>query len=95
MNPENRNVFGKTLAHNLSVLKHFEKLSGLGQPVMLGHSRKRFLGDVTGLDAPQRDTVTAVVSALCLTKNVSIFRVHDVASTKDALEIARAVNAAA
>jgi dihydropteroate synthase len=86
--------FGKTLAHNLSVLKHFEKLSVLGQPVMLGHSRKRFLGDVTGLDAPQRDTVTAVVSALCLAKNVSIFRVHDVASTKNALEIARAVNAA-
>lgn len=87
--------FGKKLDHNLSLLKHLEKLSLLGQPVMLGHSRKRFLGDITGLKAEHRDMATAVVSALCLTKNVSIFRVHDVASTRYALAVAEAINRAA
>jgi len=84
--------FGKKLTHNLSLLKHLEKLGTLGQPVMLGHSRKRFLGELTGLEAAQRDMITAVVSALCLAKNISIFRVHDVASTKYALEVARAID---
>ncbi len=86
--------FGKRLAHNLTLLNHLEELCVLGRPVMLGHSRKRFLGDITGLEAPHRDLATAVVSALCLTKNVSIFRVHDVASTRYALAVAEAINQA-
>jgi dihydropteroate synthase len=83
--------FGKNLKHNLQLLKHLERLAELGQPVLLGHSRKRFLGDITGFEAPARDGVSSVVSALCLDKQVSIFRVHDVAATKAALQVAMAI----
>lgn len=83
--------FGKKLKHNLQLLKHLDRLSDLGRPVLLGHSRKRFLGDITGLEADQRDGVSSVVSALSLTKNISIFRVHDVAATREALQVARAI----
>ena len=83
--------FGKKLEHNLKLLNCLERLSELGRPVLLGHSRKRFLGDLTGLEAEQRDAITSVVSALSLEKNVSIFRVHDVAATREALAVARAI----
>jgi dihydropteroate synthase len=86
--------FGKKLEHNLQLLNHLERLSELGRPVLLGHSRKRFLGDLTGLEADQRDAITSVVSALSLEKHVSIFRVHDVAATRQALEVARAIKLA-
>lgn len=87
--------FGKKLSHNLLLIKHIDRLSELGQPVMLGHSRKRFLGDITGLEARDRDPVTAVVTALCYDKNVSIIRVHDVAATISALKVAQAISRAA
>ncbi len=83
--------FGKKLKHNLQLLNRLERLSELGRPVLLGHSRKRFLGDLTGLEAEQRDSITSVVSALSLDKNVSIFRVHDVQATKQALAVASAI----
>jgi dihydropteroate synthase len=83
--------FGKTLNHNLQLLNHLEDLSVLGQQVMLGHSRKRFLGDLTDLEADQRDSITSVVSALSLDRNISIFRVHDVAATKAALHVTREI----
>jgi dihydropteroate synthase len=83
--------FGKKLTHNLQLLNRLERLSELGRPVLLGHSRKRFLGDLTGLEAEQRDAITSVVSALSLDRHVSIFRVHDVAATREALEVARAI----
>ncbi|MGI9538128.1 MAG: dihydropteroate synthase [Desulfocapsaceae bacterium] len=86
--------FGKKLKHNLQLLNHLERLSELGRPVLLGHSRKRFLGDLTGLEADQRDGITSVVSALSLEKNVSIFRVHDVEATRQAVEVARAIRLA-
>ncbi len=83
--------FGKTRQHNLTIIKHLERFSELGLPVLLGHSRKRFLGDITGLEADHRDLPTAVVAALALDKNVAIIRVHDVASTRQALQVALAV----
>jgi dihydropteroate synthase len=86
--------FGKKLEHNLQLLNNLDRLSELKRPVLLGHSRKRFLGDLTGLDADQRDSVSSVVSALSLEKNVSIFRVHDVAATRQALAVARAIRTA-
>jgi dihydropteroate synthase len=86
--------FGKKLEHNLQLLNCLERLSELGRPVLLGHSRKRFLGDLTGLEAEQRDCISSVVSALSLEKNVSIFRVHDVAATRKALAVARAIRLA-
>ena len=87
--------FGKKLDHNLELLNNLERLSELGQPVLLGHSRKRFLGDLTSIETDKRDAISAVVSALCLDKNVSIFRVHDVTATKQALQVAEAIHQAA
>ncbi len=86
--------FGKKLEHNLQLLNRLERLAELGRPVLVGHSRKRFLGDLTGLEADQRDAITSVVSALSLDKNVSIFRVHDVAITQAALQVAGAIKRA-
>ena len=87
--------FGKTLQHNLSILKHLEEFSSLNLPLLLGHSRKRFLGDIAGIPAGQkRDLATAVVAALCTAKNIAIVRVHDVAATRQALLVAEAIRSA-
>ncbi len=84
--------FGKTLQHNLSILKHLNELVSLGLPVLLGHSRKRFLGEITGIPLEAaRDLATAVVSALCADRNISIIRVHNVAATRQALLVAAAI----
>jgi dihydropteroate synthase len=85
--------FGKTLAHNLIILKNLSAFSALGQPVLLGHSRKRFFGDITGRQVEERDFATAVVSALAVTQGVSIVRVHDVSLSKQATQIAEAIGA--
>lgn len=88
--------FGKTRHHNLSILKHLDELAALGLPVLLGHSRKRFLGEITGIQLEAaRDLATAVASALCADKNISIIRVHNVAATRQALLIAAAIGGAA
>jgi dihydropteroate synthase len=88
--------FGKTLQHNLSLLKHLDKFASLQLPLVLGHSRKRFLGTITGVPAEEeRDLASAVVAALCATKNISIVRVHNVAATRQALLIAEAIGSAA
>ena len=86
--------FGKTLEHNLSIIKHLDRFSELGLPVLLGHSRKRFLRTLTGLEAVDCDLPTAVVSALAVNQGVSIIRVHDVAATRQALLIADAISKA-
>lgn len=85
--------FGKTLAHNLIILKNLSALAVLGQPILLGHSRKRFLGDITGREVAERDLATAVVSALAVMQGVSIVRVHDVLASRQAIQIAEAIDA--
>ncbi len=86
--------FGKTVQHNLTILKHLDRFSELGLSVLLGHSRKRFLGGITGQDVEHRDLPTAVVSALAADKKVAIIRVHDVVSTRQALQVASAIQSA-
>lgn len=86
--------FGKNLGHNLSILKHLDRFKSLGQPLLLGHSRKRFLGEITGKDALDRDLPTAVVTALTLHQGVDIIRVHNVGASRDALSIAAAIREA-
>jgi len=84
--------FGKTQHHNLTILKHLDRFSQFGVPVLLAHSRKRFLGDVTGVSQEKdRDLATAVVSALSASKKIDMVRVHDVAATKQALDLAAAI----
>lgn len=86
--------FGKNLGHNLSILKHLDRFKSLGQPLLLGHSRKRFLGEITGKDALDRDLPTAVVTALALHQGVDMVRVHNVGASRDALSIATAIGEA-
>jgi dihydropteroate synthase len=87
--------FGKTLEHNLSILKHLDTFTGLGVPLMLAHSRKRFLGELTQLPVgADRDFATAVVAALSSHQGIHLVRVHDVASTRQALLIAEAIRSA-
>ncbi|WP_136806610.1 dihydropteroate synthase [Desulfosediminicola flagellatus] len=83
--------FGKTLDHNLSIIKHLDRFKSLDLPVLLGHSRKNFLGILTGLEAEKRDLPTAVISALSVERQADIIRVHDVASTRQALQVAEAL----
>ncbi|MCA1766433.1 MAG: dihydropteroate synthase [Desulfobulbaceae bacterium] len=86
--------FGKTLAHNLSILKHLDRFKSLGCPLLLGHSRKAFIGTILGRDPDDRDTATAIVSALSCLKDVDIIRVHDVDKTVQAVKMAAAIEAA-
>ncbi len=88
--------FGKTLHHNLSLIKHLDEFASLKLPLLLGHSRKRFLGTITGVATEEeRDLATAVVAALCASKIISIVRVHDVTATRQALLLANAIQTAA
>ena len=77
--------FGKTVQHNLSLLRTLRRFHDLGCPVLVGHSRKRFIGDV--LDDADRDRTAGTIGvALALARQgVQILRVHDVAPVRDAL----------
>lgn len=84
--------FGKTVSHNLQLIEGLPKLAALGFPVVLGTSRKTFLGKLTGIeDAAGRDGATAVTTALGFERGARIFRVHDVASSRAALRLAAAI----
>ena len=88
--------FGKTTQHNLQLLAQIDQLCQMGQPVLVGTSRKRFIGELTG-EANPADRVHATV-ATCLEsyfRGATIFRVHDVAPLKAALAVADAIRAAA
>jgi dihydropteroate synthase len=83
--------FGKTVGHNLTILKRLAEFSELGCPVLIGHSRKSFIGKLLGLEVDARDAATAAISALCAQKGVSILRVHDVGMTVQAVRLAEAI----
>lgn len=86
--------FGKDEAHNLQLMAQFSQLKALGHPLLVGTSRKRFLGHLTGRDAAERDVATAATSALLRVQGAAVFRVHDVAINRDALVVADAMLAA-
>ncbi len=83
--------FGKTAAHNLLLADQLDALLALGRPLLVGPSRKRFLGAVTGRAVPDRDVATAACCALCFERGARIFRVHHPAATRDALAVAHAL----
>jgi dihydropteroate synthase len=88
--------FGKTSLHNLQLLEALDRLTGSGYPVVLGTSRKRFLGTVlrdAGVRSrpEERDVATAATSALAVTAGVAVLRVHDVRSTLEATRVADAI----
>ncbi len=81
--------FAKTAGHNWALLRRLDVLVALGFPILLGVSRKRFLGKLLASDAPveDRDLPTAVLSALAADAGVWGVRVHDVPSTRLALDV--------
>ena len=84
--------FGKTVIHNLELIGRLEEIAKLGFPVVLGTSRKTFLGRVAGIEDPsRRDGVTAVTTALGFERGARVFRVHDVVSSRAALGLAAAI----
>ncbi|HEX9888255.1 MAG TPA: dihydropteroate synthase [Nitriliruptorales bacterium] len=84
--------FGKTVDHNLTLLQRLRELTSLGRPVLIGTSRKSFLGRVSDLDdASERLIPSIVTAALAVGAGASIVRVHDVAETVEAVRVAQAV----
>jgi dihydropteroate synthase len=83
--------FGKTLAHNLELLRRLDEIVALGFPVMVGTSRKSFLGRLTGREDPHdRVAATVATSVMALERGATLFRVHDVAANADGLRVAAA-----
>lgn len=81
----------ETAADNLDLMARFAELHALGRPLLVGTSRKRFIGTVTGRDGDARDVATAATSAILRLKGAAIFRVHNVAYSRDALAMADAM----
>ncbi len=84
--------FGKTTEHNLTILRGLAALLELGRPVLLGPSRKRFIGQVLGIDEPKRrQWGTAAVVAYAVAAGVHIVRVHEVAEMRQVARMAWAI----
>lgn len=83
--------FAKNPAQNLSLLNGLLRIVALGHPVLVGPSRKRFLGVVTGRAVDQRDAATAAACVAARLRGASLFRVHDVAGAREALIVADAI----
>ena len=84
--------FGKTTAHNLKLLREIERFSRHGYPVLLGASRKRFLGEITGEpDAANRDDATTATTCWGVTHGASIVRVHHARAARHAIDTTLAI----
>ncbi|HXD67032.1 MAG TPA: dihydropteroate synthase [Solirubrobacteraceae bacterium] len=82
--------FGKTAAHNLELLARLDELVAIGRPLVIGTSRKSFLGRITGRSVDDRLAATIATNVLAYERGARVFRVHDVAPVRDALVIAGA-----
>ena len=87
--------FGKTLAHNIALLRGLDAFASLGVPVLAGLSRKSMLGAITGQPVEQRLAASLAAALLAVQHGANIVRVHDVRATVDALKVWSAVNIAA
>jgi dihydropteroate synthase len=83
--------FSKTVDQNLVLLDQLASLQALGRPVLVGPSRKRFLGSATGVPVEDRDRVTAAACALAYERGARLFRVHAVGAVRETLALVRAV----
>lgn len=84
--------FGKTLEHNLILLRNINKFSSLGVPLLAGLSRKSMLGAITGQKVEHRLAASIAAALVAVQRGAAIVRVHDVHATRDALKIWYAVN---
>jgi dihydropteroate synthase len=96
--PEDRIVidpgigFGKTLEHNLAILRNIDRFFALGRPVYMGLSNKSLWGDLLDLPKDERGSATQVATALLAARGVGIHRVHDVGACRKTLRIVQAMN---
>lgn len=84
--------FGKTAEHNLEILSHIPEFKSLGYPVLIGHSRKRFLSKLLNRSVEERLAGTVGVSIALAEQSVDILRLHDVAANRDALSAWSAIS---
>jgi dihydropteroate synthase len=83
--------FGKTVEHNLELLRRLGELRELGRPIVIGTSRKSFIGEITGREVDERLGGTVASNVLALAAGAEVFRVHDVRAVREALAVATAV----
>lgn len=84
--------FGKNLEHNLILLNRLPELTSLGYPILVGTSRKAFLGSITGKQRPEdRDLATAVTVVMAVERGAKVVRVHNVSVCREALKVALAI----
>lgn len=84
--------FAKTAEQNLLLTDRLAALLSLGRPILVGPSRKRFLGSVTGRELGERDVATAAACVVAFERGARLFRVHNVGMTRDALAVAAAIH---
>src|SRR4051812_137619 len=82
--------FGKTLDHNLELLRRLDELVAIGRPIVIGTSRKSFLGKLTGREASERVAGTGAANVIAPERGAAIFRGHDVAANVEAFTVAAA-----
>jgi dihydropteroate synthase len=88
--------FGKRIEHNLLILRSLDRFVALGLPLLIGASRKRFIGSVLGIDDPkQRDAGSLACAVIAALAGVSIIRTHDVGATVRGLQVCEAVRCSA
>jgi len=83
--------FGKTCSQNLKILANLGKFIQLKQPLMVGISRKAFIGELTGKPVAEREMGNAAVMATAVWQGASFLRVHDVAAMKNVIQVAQAL----
>ncbi len=86
--------FGKLVSHNLEILKDLHRFEALGRPLMVGVSRKSFIGAVTGRPVTEREIGTAVANVFALLGGASYLRVHDVKAARDTISLVKAIREA-
>ncbi len=83
--------FGKTVEHNLQILKHLETFKSLGCPILIGPSRKSFIGTITGLPVNERLEGTIAAITVAIMNGANIVRVHDVKECRRAIQVVDAI----
>ncbi len=83
--------FGKTVEHNLQLLARLEQLRALGCPIVVGASRKSFIGKILGRETPERLAGSLAVAAWSVTRGANVVRAHDVAETADVVRMVEAI----
>ena len=83
--------FGKTVDHNLELLTRLGEFGELGRPIVVGASRKRFLGSITGREVGDRIGATIASNVIALERGARVFRVHDVGEARQALDVAAVI----